>query len=236
MKCTEVKLVFEDEQEELEANKLGDFLFQFRAAYAVAAHVLGRSEARSVLARQADAERRLNEHLMELSLQDLDRLFTSDLGQRRLVTRRVSRDSSMEIVFYGLASALVGAVILSGGRFRGLGMEAQLRPLGDGIRKLRAALTRSSGADLAYASKTRRVKLSRGQYNELMKYDPSSKGRGGFQGLLIKLQSRVNRNTRVIELSSDDMDRILRYGRHPRRGGWQSSIRKIFGGHLGFGD
>jgi hypothetical protein len=55
---------------------------------------------------------------------------------------------------------------------------------------------------------------------------------GGFQGFLVGLQNRTNRQTRELELSERDLERIYRYKANPRKGGWQSRFNKIFGRHF----
>ena len=133
-------------------------------------------------------------------------------------------------------SALVLAVILSGGKInidlKSGKIEADLPPIADGIRKLREVLSKSHKAQLAYGVNARKIKLSAQEFNELMKFDPATKRRGGFQRFLIGMQVRINRGTREITLSDHEMDMILRHGKQPWKGGWQKSIMKIFGRHF----
>ena len=62
----------------------------------------------------------------------------------------------------------------------------------------------------------------------------ASEKKGGFQRVLIGMQYRINRTTRdnTLELSPRDVDVILKHGRQPKKGGWQASIKKIFGRRL----
>ena len=65
-----------------------------------------------------------------------------------------------------------------------------------------------------------------------MRHDPAAEHRGGFQRLLIGMQYKVNRVTRELALSEHEMGMILRHGRESHRGGWQTSIKRIFGRHF----
>jgi hypothetical protein len=76
------------------------------------------------------------------------------------------------------------------------------------------------------------VKLSPAEYRELMRQDPDTSGEGGFQHFLVDLQHRINKQTRTLELTESDLDRIYKCLANPSKGGWQGRITKIFGRHF----
>ena len=64
--------------------------------------------------------------------------------------------------------------------------------------------------------------------NQLFKQPEETKGDGGFQSLLVKLQGQVNGNK--IELSDKDKERICHYASYKSGGGWENTyLRSIFG-------
>ncbi len=60
-------------------------------------------------------------------------------------------------------------------------------------------------------------------------------GTGGFQNLLRRLGTRVDRGTGQLRLSALDLERIPRYAFDYGNGGWENRLRDIFGRHLGAG-
>lgn len=52
-------------------------------------------------------------------------------------------------------------------------------------------------------------------------------GRGGFQGLIRKLQRQYSSEDRSIFLESDDIDRMIRYSHEYGQGGFQDRIKKL---------
>jgi hypothetical protein len=131
--------------------------------------------------------------------------------------------------------ALTLAVILSGGKIKaagplGVSFEAELPPLGHGIKRLRKAL----GLDrkdrrVGFGIQSVTVVLNEEEYKLLMLRQIGS---GGFQHFMKKLQSKVNRTTRTITLSVEDLDRIQSYKANPSAGGFQGRYKRIFGRHL----
>ena len=174
-------------------------------------------------------------HLDSLALIDTGALFSQDLHAGELTVKRLAVESPLEIVMSGVGVALVLAVILSGGTIKfdakSGAFEATMPALGEGIGKLREALAQTH-APLGYGVRQRPVKLSKREFKELMKFDPASEKKGGFQRFFIGMQCRIDRKTRELELSPHDVDVVLKYGRQPKKGGWQASIRKIFGQHF----
>ncbi len=62
------------------------------------------------------------------------------MKSRDLEIERMSKNSPLEIWFYGVSSALSLAVILSGGEIDLKNMKFKLPPIGDGIKSLRESL------------------------------------------------------------------------------------------------
>ena len=68
---------------------------------------------------------------------------------------------------------------------------------------------------------------------ELDRQPASTKNHGGFQGMLVGFQERVDRATGRITLSQRDLDRIATYAFKYQSGGWQRRLRRIFERTLG---
>lgn len=64
---------------------------------------------------------------------------------------------------------------------------------------------------------------------------PSTRGRGGWQSLIVSLQERVDRGTGTLALTARDLERIPRYAFDYGNGGWENRLRLIFGRSLGSG-
>jgi len=131
---------------------------------------------------------------------------------------------------------LVAAVIFSGGKISvagfGVTIRAKLPPLGKGIKNLQEALGLDKTIRVGFGIKESTIKLNRQEFDALMQQDPNTKNRGGFQGFLVGLQSQINKRTKMLSLSEHDLERIYRYKENPRKGGWQSRFKKIFGRHF----
>jgi hypothetical protein len=219
-----------------EATEVGHFMFLFRGVYAAAATTLPASELKQWQTRLPALEQRLRKELASLQLTETSALFSNALGARSLSVRRLAVESPLEIVMIGVGAALALAVILSGGTIKfdvkAGSFEASLPALGEGIKKLREALAPKTRVVLESGVQPVRVKLAPAEFNELMKFDPKSEKKGGFQRVLIGMQYRINRTTKELELSAHDVDVIMKYGRQPKKGGWQASLKKIFGKHF----
>lgn len=77
------------------------------------------------------------------------------------------------------------------------------------------------------------VVLNESEITELDKQDPATAGDGGFQGLMVSFQKRVNRATGGLRLTADDLRRIPMYAFDYRNGGWEDRLKKAFGRVLG---
>lgn len=210
-----------------DSGDLAEFLMLLRGAYVAGL----RLERRSGTVESLD----LKALLSDLSTADIDTLFGDAPAKDALRTRRVSHESPLDFWLYGVASAICGAVLLIGGKLKvGVtGVSVEL-PYGliEAISRFKDLFGKRTRTRVGYGAKDRSVKLTKGEYKELMRHDPASRTRGGFQRFLIGLQFRVDHRTRELTLSGADIDVILKHGAQPQKGGWQSSIRKIFGSHF----
>jgi hypothetical protein len=77
------------------------------------------------------------------------------------------------------------------------------------------------------------VILTPGELAELDLQNPATKSEGGFQGLLVAFQQRVDRANRRLVLTVTDLERIARYAFDYGHGGWESRLQHIFGRSLG---
>ena len=57
-------------------------------------------------------------------------------------------------------------------------------------------------------------------------------GEGGFQSLLRGLQQKLQADGHL-NLSVDDLEKIPRYARKYKQGGYEDKLKAIFGNHLG---
>jgi len=80
-----------------------------------------------------------------------------------------------------------------------------------------------------------RIKLNNIELVVLFRQPQSTKGDGGFQKLLVDLQKKVDRETGIIDLSEDDLEKIPRYAFDYKNGGWETRLKKIFARNLGLG-
>ena len=68
------------------------------------------------------------------------------------------------------------------------------------------------------------VPISDGDIATLLRQDPATRNRGGFQGLLVKLQTQINLRTRMLRLDEADRERCCRYATQYGQGGWQTRL------------
>ena len=73
------------------------------------------------------------------------------------------------------------------------------------------------------------VYLSFEEMSNLFSQDPSTESKGGFQSLLVRLQKKTNKLTGEICLSNDDISDIIRYSKAYGSGGWEKTLKRIFG-------
>ncbi|MDE3021823.1 MAG: aspartyl-tRNA synthetase [Pseudomonadota bacterium] len=75
--------------------------------------------------------------------------------------------------------------------------------------------------------------LNRNEMEALFKQAPQTKGDGGWQSLLVKLQRKCNAVTGEIELDLTLLERIRRYAFDYKEGGWENYLKQIFSRTLG---
>lgn len=218
----------------IDAAQLADLLFLFRGAYAAG---IKSSRTRRAPVPASQFGQSVREYIRRLNVGDLDLLFTCDLGADSLVTTSISHQSPMRMHVSGSLDGLLAAVTLAGASsadVRSKPMEVKLASIANVAELLRTVLVRGVGAPIGFGVRARRLKLSKDELRELLRHDPATEKRGGFQRFLIGLQTRVNRVSGELDLSEAEMGTILKHGRDPSRGGWQTSIRKIFANHFDF--
>jgi hypothetical protein len=227
---TSITLLVNEQTETLNPDELAGFIFLFRAAYGLACREL-REERDDELQDVEEQVGRVIKAAKKLRLEQLQRLFNEAPQGEDLQVTTISRRSPLEIALAGTLICLAVAVILSGGKLKGGpdGFEAELRPLGDGIKKLREGLGLSSQVTTGYSVQVVVVRLSTEEFRLLME---SVRGQGGFQSFFAELQHRINKSTRRLPLYPPDIDRICRHGREPKKGGFQAKLRKVFGRHF----
>jgi hypothetical protein len=76
------------------------------------------------------------------------------------------------------------------------------------------------------------VVLNEVEIAELDRQDPAKEKAGGWQGLIVGFQKKVNRATGQIELTPKDIKRIQKYAFYDR-GTWETQLKNAFGRTLG---
>lgn len=234
MQKGEVTLSFESPDYLIDSKELGDFIFLFRAIYAASIELLKDIEIDTLLNEKDEIIPKLLREIRNIGISDINRLFSTNLGENALLLRKIEKKNPLEMIISGAIIAIVFSAIISGGKFRILGIiSGELNPIGDGITKLRNALF-PKYFHPGYVIENMVIIFNKEEFDELMKQDLLSRDRGGFQRFLVNLKLRANRINRKLELTSSDIDKIIKYGSQPAKGGWQSRIRKIFGRHFPF--
>ncbi|MCX6967107.1 MAG: aspartyl-tRNA synthetase [Verrucomicrobia bacterium] len=82
-------------------------------------------------------------------------------------------------------------------------------------------------------SNMRIVILNQEEIAELDEQSPATERDGGYQGLLVELQRRVNRETGELELMDEHEEKIPRYAFDYGNGGWEKRLVTIFCRTLG---
>lgn len=77
------------------------------------------------------------------------------------------------------------------------------------------------------------VTLNEAERQILYRQDPSEKNSGGWQSLLVTLQSMMDESTGVISIPPHILERIGRYAFAYGNGGWESRLLSIFQRTLG---
>ena len=77
------------------------------------------------------------------------------------------------------------------------------------------------------------VVLNADELEALFRQMPETKKDGGWQGLIVGLQEKCNRETGNLQLSDSDLRRIPQYAFDYGNGGWESRLSAMFNRHLG---
>lgn len=75
--------------------------------------------------------------------------------------------------------------------------------------------------------------LNQAELSHLRAQDPSSRSKGGFQGLLVALQDQTDFNSGRIFLTPKQTEKIQRYAFKYGHGGWEKLLASIFSRTLG---
>ena len=221
--------------EEIKPNVLAEFMYLFHAANAVGLKYLNDlpikiEEQNLDISRARDF---LIKKISQLSFAERSDLFDFDLGDNNPKIVRISKESPLTIVLCGCIPLILGALIIAGGRFKLLGVfEVELNALGDGIKKLRDAFAGGKEITTGYTIQNYVLYLNDEDFDYLKKKVKELKGRGGFQQYLKDVYRRVDRQTKSIELTPGDIDKVVRNIKEYGPGGFQDIYRKIFRKHL----
>jgi hypothetical protein len=77
------------------------------------------------------------------------------------------------------------------------------------------------------------VVLTKAEIEALFIQEPSTKGDGGFQSLLVGLQEKIDKESGKLSLGDSELRRIPQYAFDYHQGGWEDRLKKIFGRVLG---
>jgi hypothetical protein len=78
-----------------------------------------------------------------------------------------------------------------------------------------------------------KVNLTAAEIAELDKQDPATASDGGFQHLMVSLAQRIDRSTKDLDLTPEDLKRIPQYAFDYRNGGWEDRLKAAFQRTLG---
>ena len=217
----------------LNPSELADFLYLFRATTLALHKLVPLEDQRASCEPTSEQIEKYRVLLTRFSPRQLDTLFNPSTDPELLQIEEITRQSPLEIVYIGIPLLITLAVIFSGGKIKlnalGVRVEAQVKSLGDGVKSLRTALGLGTTMDAGYGIRSRVIKFTKEEYKALLLQAAETKNKGGFQRFLVGLQERVNRQTLKLEISEHDLERIYRWKANPRKGGWQSRFKKIFG-------
>lgn len=72
------------------------------------------------------------------------------------------------------------------------------------------------------------IQITENQAKTLFKVRKEDRGKGGFQNLILKLQSAYDKERFVVNLSESEVNTIRRYVKNYKSGGWQSYLKTTF--------
>ncbi|TAL07260.1 MAG: hypothetical protein EPO07_00520 [Verrucomicrobia bacterium] len=229
-----VEMIIADKSTSLNPSDLAEFLYLFTGTGRALKHLVPPSDHNAL--REATERELINykRELRRFSPDQLNVFFDSQSSPEFVHITSIRRNSPLEFTLGGCALLITLGVIFSGGKISltRQGLKAELPSLGKGIQSLRDALGLNNNLKAGFGVRETVIKLNDSEFDALCKQDDESKNRGGFQHFLVGLKVRINKQTRELRLSPSDLERIYRYKANPKRGGWQSRCKKIFGRHF----
>jgi len=229
-----VEMTIMDRSVTLNPNELAEFLYLFPAAGLALSRLVPKQDHSAEREPTTEELKKYRRELGRFSPQELDSLFTRESSQDILQICQIRRNSPLEITLAGCTFLITLGVIFSGGKISisRQGMKAELPPFGTGLKSLRDAFGFNDKIKAGFGIRGAVIKLNDKEYAALCKQDDASKNKGGFQHFLVGLKDRINKQTRELQLSPSDLERIYRYKANPKKGGWQSRFKMIFGRHF----
>ena len=79
------------------------------------------------------------------------------------------------------------------------------------------------------------LQLNEAEYEIVCLQDPATRDDGGYQSLLVTLQTITEEDTRMMALPVHLISRIRKYAFDYGNGGWEDRLTGIFSRHLGPG-
>jgi hypothetical protein len=128
------KLVIADHGEPLSATEFSEFLTLFSKVYDLAIDL---PQDDNILA-LAESSSLVREHYLNALREKLKSEFETQQKDHPLIIERIRKTSPVTIWFEALATALILAVIVSGGTVKFPGFTCRVNALGDGLKKLKA--------------------------------------------------------------------------------------------------
>ena len=133
-----VSFSFEETREALTAKDLGEYLYYLRVLYGIAIHLFPEADPHTVLVERERVHANVQEYLEKNGIDAVMRdSYASDLGDFELVISKLRKESPFEIILAGSLVALVVAAIISGGEVDFKVAKFKLKPIGDGLGKLK---------------------------------------------------------------------------------------------------
>lgn len=77
------------------------------------------------------------------------------------------------------------------------------------------------------------ITLNASEMRVLFRQDPRTESDGGYQGLLVGLQGKIDQSSGELTLSDQELEQIPRYAFDYGNGGWEERLKDIFSRHLG---
>ena len=229
-----VEMIISDPSTALNPSELAEFLYLFPATGRALSRIVPARDHNAVREPKSDELTKYGYELKRFSPDELDSFFAPEASPEFLMIDHIRRNSPLEITMAGCAFLITLGVIFSGGKISisRQGLQCELPPLGIGLKSLREALGLNDRVRAGFGIRETVIKLDEREYAALCMQDDASKNKGGFQHFLVGLKNRINRQTRQLQLSPSDLERIHRYKANPKKGGWQSRFKKIFGRHF----